>query len=99
MPTVVRTPLARSDFLEIVDYLLAHSEPAADRFTADVENACRLLATNPRMGRARNELAPGVRSVVVGNYVLFFRATATSVEVLRIFHGARNITPDLFADP
>lgn len=96
MRTVSRTPLAAQDVREIVDYLLEHSEPAADRFTTDLDTACRLLTTQPRMGRDRSDLAPGVRSVVVGKYVVFFRTSDNAVEVLRVFHGARNITTDMF---
>lgn len=98
MRTLSRTPLAARDVREIVDYLLEHSEPAADRFTAELEAACRLLPSQPRMGGARDDLAPGVRSVVVGKYVVFFRASDTSIEVLRVIHGARNITPEIFED-
>lgn len=97
MRTVERTPLAAQDLRGIVDYLLQYSEPAAERFMAEVETACRLLTGQPRTGRSRDDLSPGVRSVAVGNYPLFVRATDTAIEVLRIFHGARNITPDTFA--
>jgi toxin ParE1/3/4 len=96
MRTLSRTPLAAQDVREIVDYLLEHSEPAADRFTADLEAACHLLPSQPRMGRDRADLAPGVRSVVVGKYLVFFRASDTTIEVLRVIHGARDITPEMF---
>jgi toxin ParE1/3/4 len=43
------------------------------------------------MGRTREELGPGLRSVVLEHYVLFYRVTATAVEVLRILHGTRDI--------
>jgi toxin ParE1/3/4 len=79
-----------------MDYLLDRSEAAADRFTAELDAACRLLPSQPRMGRARDDLAPGVRSVVVGKYLVFFRATDTAIQVLRVIHGARDITPEMF---
>ena len=96
MRTLSRTPLAAQDVREIVDYLLEHSEPAAERFTAEIETACRLLTSQPRMGRDREDLALGVRSVVVGNYLVFFRPSDAAIEVLRVIHGARDITPEMF---
>ena len=96
MRTVSRTPLAAQDVREIVDYLLEHSEPAADRFAAELGAACQLLPSQPRMGRDRADLAPGVRSVVVGKHLVFFRSSDATIEVLRVIHGARNITPEMF---
>jgi plasmid stabilization system protein ParE len=44
MRTVSRTSLAAQDVRVIVDYLLERNETAAERFVADVEAACQLLA-------------------------------------------------------
>ena len=43
------------------------------------------------MGRARDELAPGLRSLVVRQYVLFYRVAPDAVQVVRILHGKRDI--------
>jgi toxin ParE1/3/4 len=88
---VLRTPQAQRDYDDIVEYLDNHSPAAADRFATAVAGQCRLLSRFPRLGRARNELYPGMRSVVVGKYLIFYRITSTAVEVLRILHGARNL--------
>ena len=50
------------------------------------------------MGRTREELRPGLRSIVIEQYVLFYRATATAVEVHRILHGARDIDTTMKTD-
>jgi toxin ParE1/3/4 len=88
---VVRTPRAQQDFEAIVECLDEHSPPAAHRFATAVADKCCPLASFPRMGRARDELYPGLRSLVVGNYLVFYRVTATAVEILRILHGARDL--------
>ena len=98
MRAVNRTPLAAQDYREIMDYLLERSEPAAERFNQEVEAACHLLAGQPRMGRQRDDLLAGMLSIVIGRYVLFFRATDSEIQILRIIHGARNITPEMFTD-
>jgi toxin ParE1/3/4 len=51
----------------------------------------RLLATQPKMGRARNELAADVRSFPVGRYVVFYVSLDAGVDVVRVLHSARDI--------
>jgi plasmid stabilization system protein ParE len=41
-------------------------------------------------GRPRDELQPGLRSVVVEYYVVFFVVTADEVQIRRIIHGSRD---------
>lgn len=62
MPQVTRRPLAETDILEIWDYIADDSLTAADRWVDHLDEQFRMLATQPMMGRARDELAPGVRS-------------------------------------
>ena len=74
MPRVKRRPLAQTDILEIWDFIADDSVAAADRWVDHLDEQFRLLATQPMMGRSRQELAPGVRSFPVGRYV-FLPAT------------------------
>lgn len=55
------------------------------------------MATQPRMGRAREELAAGVRSFAFGRYVVFFTPLPDGIDLVRVLHGARDVD-DLF-DP
>jgi toxin ParE1/3/4 len=96
---VTRTDTAERDLDEILEYLNGRSPPAAERLVAELDSRCRLLASQPRMGRPRDDLAPGMRSIVIEHYVVFFVSTDEEVTVVRILHGARNITPDMFQNP
>ena len=91
MLSVVRTDQAEADLAEILDYLEERNPQAAEQLATDIDDRCTLLSQLPLMGRTRDELGPGLRSVVVQQYVLFYRVTATAVEILRILHGARDI--------
>jgi toxin ParE1/3/4 len=51
----------------------------------------RLVATQPHIGRARPELAPELRSVPEGRYVMFYRPLPDGVEIVRVLHGARDL--------
>jgi toxin ParE1/3/4 len=95
---VVRTTAAEQDLDEILGFLLDQSDGTARRFVSELDSTCRLLAAQPGIGRPRDDLAPGVRSRVVGHHVLFYRATDDGLTVLRIIHGSRDI-PAVFGDP
>jgi toxin ParE1/3/4 len=44
------------------------------------------------MGQSRDELRPGLRCFVVSPYVVFYRPIEDTIEVLRVLHGARDIS-------
>lgn len=91
MPQVTRRPLAETDILEIWDYIANDSLAAADRWVDRLDGQFRVLATQPMMGRARDELAPGVRSFPFGRYVAFYMPLDDGIDVVRVLHGARDI--------
>ena len=68
MPRVTRRPLAEADILELWDYIADDSLAAADRWVDRLDEQFRLLAAQPMMGRARDELAPRVRSFPFGRF-------------------------------
>jgi len=50
-----------------------------------------LLADNPGLGRARDELRPGLRSFSAGRFLIFYRPLDNGIQVVRVVHGARDI--------
>jgi toxin ParE1/3/4 len=70
MGRVLRTERARVDLLQIWMYIASDNLPAADRVLDRIDGTCQLLSQQPLMGQARPELAPGLRSLSVGNYVI-----------------------------
>jgi toxin ParE1/3/4 len=91
MTIVLKRPLAELDLWEIWDYIADDSFERADDFLDLVEEKLRSLALTPGMGRRREELLPGLQSFPVGNYVVFYRAIADGIDVIRILHGSRDI--------
>jgi toxin ParE1/3/4 len=88
--TVTRTAAAERDLEEILEWLHDHSPTVAERLPTALDARCRLLASQPFTGRARDELQPGLRSVVVEYYVVFFVVTDDEVQIRRIVHGSRD---------
>jgi len=88
---VVQTDQARTDLRETLRYLRAHSRPAAEKLARAVKERLTRLSKSPRLGRDRPELGIGVRSTVVGDYVLVYHVARAVVTIIRVFHGARDI--------
>ena len=82
---------AIADMGEAYEYVARDNEAAAESLLLEFQKRFRLLAAFPAAGRERNNLMRGVRSYPVGNYVLFYRQVDDGVEILRVFHGARDI--------
>ena len=91
MPRVTRRPLAEADVLQIWDHIADDSLTAADHWVDSLDEEFRLLATQPMMGRARDELASGVRSFPFGRYVVFYVPLDDGIDVVRVLHGSRDI--------
>ena len=67
---------AKEDLFQISDYIRDDSRAAADRVIEEIVALLNMLAQSPRLGRTRPELGTGVRSLSVGNYVVFLSPRA-----------------------
>ena len=91
MARILRRPQASEDIAEIWDHIADDDLAAADRWLDRLDKQLRLLATQPLMGRARDELAEGVRSFPMGRYVAFYMPVDEGIDVIRVLHSARDI--------
>ncbi len=85
---------AKEDLIQIKRYIARESgsNEVALRYTDMLRRQCRELAELPGvMGRARPELMEGLRSIAHGNYVILFRYSGSSVEIVSIIEGHRDI--------
>ena len=64
---------------------------AADRWVDQIDEKLLLLASQPMMGRAREELESGLRSFPFGRYVVFYMPIDGGIDIVRVLHGARDI--------
>ena len=89
-----RSPQADSDLDGIWHYVATKSGSVeiADRLIDSITDRFFLLANHPHIGRARDEdLRPGLRSFLVGEYVIIYRIQDGGVSILRVVRGSRNI--------
>ena len=88
MPHILRPPLAGTDIAEIWDYIAEDSIEQADARVDRLDAKLQLLATQPMMGRARDEPSPGLRSMPFGRYVIFYEPLTDGIDVVRVLHTA-----------
>jgi toxin ParE1/3/4 len=84
---------ARSDLDEIWFYIAQDNPDAAEKFLRALVSRFPMLASQPGIGRKREELSPGLRSFPVGRCVIFYRPIENGVEIARVLHGARDFPP------
>jgi toxin ParE1/3/4 len=86
------TQQAQEDILDIAAFIAADNAQAARRLMAKILRSCERLHAQPQSGRLRPEIAPNVRSFPIEKYLISYRAARGGVEVLRVLHGARDIS-------
>lgn len=91
---IERTSQAEEDLIDIWCHIAPHNETAADRLLDRFEQRWELLATQPYSGMARDDIAAGIRHLVTGEYLTFYRIAGNGILILRVLHGHRNITAD-----
>ncbi len=92
MKRVNITPAADRDADEIFAYIARDDPVAAEEQIQRIFRAAKRLAHFPESGRARAEIGPGARTIVVGRYLLLYRVGPDKVDILRIVHGARELS-------
>lgn len=80
------------DLDEIERRLAAYSVDAAVRFFTELDDSFKLLAELPLLGKARDELQPGIRSFIYrGNYTILYSRLDEGVLIERVVAPRRDI--------
>jgi toxin ParE1/3/4 len=93
------TPSAQTDLEEIWRYIAEDNPDEADKLEADIYKACQLLVKHPEIGNKRPVWTqkPVRFWPVRKNYLIVYVPESEPMEVLRIFHTARDV-PTLMRD-
>jgi toxin ParE1/3/4 len=82
------TPRARRDIEQIWEYSFQRfGLNKAEAYLRDIQRAAMTVTEDPRRGLACDEIRSGYRKFSVGSHILFFRASATRVVIVRILHA------------
>jgi toxin ParE1/3/4 len=92
------TPQAREDLLDIYVTIGFDNPAAAERLYTAIEERTAQLATYPRLGVRRPEIALTARMLVEGVYLILYETHPNiddgpidEVEIVRIVHGHRDL--------
>ncbi len=87
------SPAARADLEQIWDY--THERWGADQaeeYVRELQHAIARAATNPRIGRACDEIRPGYRKLAAGSHTLYYRVTPDDViDIVRTLHQRMDV--------
>ncbi|HEX3093237.1 MAG TPA: type II toxin-antitoxin system RelE/ParE family toxin [Candidatus Angelobacter sp.] len=90
------TSLAIEDLFEIWSYIARDNPEAANAVEEAIYRACALLANAPLAGRIRPDLTHlPLRFWFVQpyrNYVIVYDPSTKPLQIIRVLHGARNIS-------
>ncbi len=76
-------------------FIGAENPGAADRVLDAIYRRLEIPRQHPHSGLLREDIGPGVRRVVIGQYLAFYSVSAQTIDVLRVLHGKRRIEPDM----
>jgi plasmid stabilization system protein ParE len=99
MKRFVLTQAATADLPEIKDYLSKNSRAAARRVVADIHDAIDSLASSPGIGHRHQDLDEAVRVWQVYAYLIAYLPAPSPLQILRIVHGARDLTKIVLFPP
>jgi toxin ParE1/3/4 len=95
---VIWSPEAEQDLFDIWQYLASEaSARTAGKYLRDINRACERVRTRPLLGRSRDDVMSGLRSVLIRPYVIFYRVGESSIDIVRVLHGRRDLEA-IFAD-
>lgn len=94
---VVLTQAAEADLEQIGDYIARDNPARAISFVQELLDRCRNLAAMPEaFALVPRYESLGVRRLVHGRYLVFYRVTERQVQVLHILNGAQDFEAILF---
>jgi len=82
---------AEQDLDEIFFYWAKRASlEVAERLLDNIMDRFWLLGEYPEAGRSAEGIAAGVRCFPAGNYLIYYRKTRRTTDILHVFHGAQD---------
>ncbi len=103
MGKLILAPCVEDELWAIWEFIAEDDPEAATRVVEAAQETFKVLAANPELGPRRKFRSSRLREVrsfrVSGfaNYLIFYRAVTNGIQVLHVYHGARDLMA-LFKD-
>jgi toxin ParE1/3/4 len=82
---------ADADLIRIFSYVAARNPTAARSIVKAIDDKFAMLSHFPFIGQQRQQLGPGLRGLVSGNYVILNVADPEQVTIVRIIDGRMDV--------
>lgn len=93
------TAVADLEFIYMAVLGLSSSYDTARGYVARIEDRCRRIGRAPLIGRPRDDLFPGLRTVAFERRALIaYRVTSAQVEITNVFWAGRDVDALLSGD-
>jgi toxin ParE1/3/4 len=95
---VVNRLSARRDVKQLLEWINKDSPAAAVALAERLKSKLQTLQNHPEIGPSQPEIAPDARLLSLRPFIILYRISGDQIEIVRVLHGARNVTPELFAE-
>jgi toxin ParE1/3/4 len=97
-PTFRLSEPALRDIETIADYIAHQSGLTRSEYFLDrLDEKLAKIAQFPRLGRQRNEILPGLRSLPIDSYLILYMPFLEDIDILRVVSGYIDLSA-LFTD-
>jgi toxin ParE1/3/4 len=86
------TSKANTDLDELWNSIAKHSLDSAEKLLLRIDYRIRSLAQFPETGVPRFEIYENLRLLIEGSYVILYMTRDGMIIILRVVHGARDLT-------
>ncbi len=87
MPHIVKSPKAEIDLENIWLYSFKKwSEDQADKYYDELTEGMNSLLENPLLGKSRDEVRKGYRSIHINRHVIYYRLLEETIDIVRVLH-------------
>ncbi|MGK7890996.1 MAG: type II toxin-antitoxin system RelE/ParE family toxin [Leptolyngbyaceae cyanobacterium] len=93
----ILAPSAIADLDAISEYFLERNVDAGERLFQKFNQRFQSLTRFPKLGKPYPHLHPQIRGLLEQNYIIFYRISLDSIEIIRIVDARRNLL-NLFRD-
>ena len=91
------TTTARKDLIDIGRFTAGKlGKRQRDKYLKQLDDAFKLLARQPDIGRDADNIKPGYKKFSQGSHIIFYRAgTESKIVVIRILHNSMDVDQHL----
>jgi len=91
MLRIIRLFRARQDLIDIWQFVAQSNPEAADALLDAIDVKCNLLGEHPYLGPSKEDIRPGLRYLVIGQYVSLYKVDKDAVRIVRVLHARRDL--------